>query len=270
MNKNNTMNRRIRISGNLFFDTAFHIGSGKEGELATNLGVLREADGSPVLPGSTLKGCFRSFAEKISGYLGLEACLLDSTLSGKPCVSDTEINKKSGEEFRELKTESKKIEWLNRKTCDICRFFGSPFQASRIFFSDGTLTKWNNRIEIRDGVCIDRDTETARPKAKYDFEVVPDGTSFHIIIDLENPEVKEIAIVAAVLAEWESGFRLGGFTSRGLGRVRLTDKKVETVDYNNFEQLKDYLLSKKMTEGGSILEDSLQSILLEEEAKITC
>lgn len=261
MNKHNMLSRKIKISGDLVFDTAFHIGSGKEGELATNMGILREADGSPMLPGSTLKGNFRAFAERLSCYLGFEACLLDSNLSGTRCISGDILKKTVTEEFEERKTEDQKISWLNEKTCDICRLFGSPLYASRIFFSDGTLIQWNQQIQIRDGVCIDRDTETAVHGAKYDFEVVPAGAVFRVSIELENPDDRDLAIVAAVLAEWECGFRLGGFTSRGLGRVRFTDKKVESVDYTNFNQLKSYLLTKQMTETGSLLDDSLRSIL---------
>ena len=267
MSRHNMLNRRIKISGNLIFDTAFHIGSGKEGELATNMGILREADGRPILPGSTLKGNFRAFAERLSEHLGFTACLMDSSLSEENCVSDEEYRKTQLEDFQKLKTEDEKITWLNKKTCDVCRLFGSPFQASRIFFSDGTLTRWGQRIQIRDGVCIDRDTETARPQAKYDFEVVPAGAVFEVTIELEDPDDSELAIIAAVLSEWEAGFRLGGFTSRGLGRVRFTGKKVESVDYTNFDQLKSYLLTKQMAEAGSLLDDSLQAMQIKEGSK---
>lgn len=262
MNNHNMFCRKVKISGDLVFETAFHIGSGKEGELATDMGILREPDGRPILPGSTLKGNFRAFAERLSAYLSFSACLLDSKLSGKECVSsDENFRKTVYDQFKELKNENEKIDRLKEKSCDICLLFGSPLQASRIFFSDGILTRWGQVVQIRDGVCIDRDTETARHRAKYDFEVVPAGAVFEITIELENPYDKELALAGAVLAEWENGFRLGGFTSRGLGRVRFMNKKVETIDYTNPEQLKAYLLSKKMTDAGSLLEDSLSSLL---------
>ncbi|HHC25089.1 MAG TPA: CRISPR-associated RAMP protein, partial [Desulfobacterales bacterium] len=92
-NNNNIFKRKVRITGNLVFETAFHIGSGKEGELAADMGVLLEPDGRPILPGSSLKGNFRSFAERLSDYLGLKACLLDSDLSGVKCVSDETYRK---------------------------------------------------------------------------------------------------------------------------------------------------------------------------------
>lgn len=250
--------RKVRITGELVFETAFHIGSGKEGELATDMGVLLEPDGRPILPGSSLKGNFRSFAERLSGYLGLDACLLDSDLSGVKCVSDETYRKGVYEGFKKIKEERKKLEWLQEHVCHVCRLFGSPLQASRIFFSDGGLLDWSRGLQVRDGVCIDRDTETARHGAKYDFEVVPRGAEFKVAIEIENPENHELALVGAALAEWENGFRLGGFTSRGLGKVRFTNKKVVETDYTDSKQLKDYLLFHQMTPADSLLDDHLE------------
>ena len=263
MNTRNYFRNKVRIEGTLAFETAFHIGSGKEGELATNMGVLIAQDGRPILPGSTLKGNFRSLAERLSGHLGLSACLLDNGLSGDGCftgLSDQERNPKY-EVFKELKTEDAKLKWLHKNTCDICRFFGSPLHASHIFFSDGVLINWSNALQIRDGVCIDRDSETACHGAKYDFEVVPAGAAFTITIELENPADKELALVGAVLTEWEAGFRIGGFTSRGLGRVRLKDKTVRQVDYTDPDQLKQYLLKREMQEAKTLLTESLKRLL---------
>ena len=264
MNTRNYFRNKVQIKGTLAFETAFHIGSGKEGELATNMGVLMAPDGRPILPGSTLKGNFRSLAERLSGYLGLSACLLDDGLSGDGCftgLSDQEERNSKYEVFKELKTEDTKLEWLHKNTCDICRLFGSPLHASRIFFSDGALINWSNALQIRDGVCIDRDSETARHGAKYDFEVVPAGAAFKITIELENPIDKELALVGAVLTEWEAGFRIGGFTSRGLGRVRLEDKTVRQVDYTDPDQLKPYLLKREMQEAKTLLTESLKRLL---------
>jgi len=259
--KHKTFSRKVRITGELVFKTAFHIGSGLEGELASDLGILKESDGRPILPGSTLKGNFRSLAERLSDYLGFTACLLDSELSGIDCVSDEKFRKSVYDKFKNLKKENDKITWLSEHTCRICRLFGSPLQASRIFFSDGKLQDWGRSIQIRDGVCIDRDSETAVPRAKYNFEAVPAGTAFSFSIDIENPDNDELALIAAVISEWENCFRLGGFTSRGLGKVSLANKKVQEVNYNNKEQLKSYLLERKMTDADSLLIENLNELL---------
>jgi CRISPR-associated protein Csm3 len=253
--------RKFRITGTLIFDTAFHIGSGKEGELATDMGVLKDGYGWPVLPGSTLKGCFRATAEKLAGHLGMSACLLDTQLSGEKCVGDQSYFTAVNSAFREQKSEKEKLLWLAGHTCDICALFGSPLQASRIFFSDGHLARWQSGYQVRDGVVIDRDSGTARPKLKYDYEVTARDTTYEILIDVENPEDKDLAILAAVIAEWKNGFRLGGFTSRGLGHVVLEGIHIGGVDYRDPEQLKDYLIKRAMRPCDDLLENALQEAL---------
>lgn len=255
--------RKIRITGKLIFDTAFHIGSGKEGGLATDMGVLKDQQGLPVLPGSSLKGCFRAAAEKLAPYIGLSTCLLDTDLSGQYCVGDQRYFMKVNEQFKNQKSERDKLEWLGKHTCDICQLFGSPLQASRIFFSDGQLARWQGGYQVRDGVVIDRDSGTARHGLKYDFETASRETSFYILIDMDNPTQEELAIVGAVLAEWQSGFRIGGFTSRGLGQVVLTEVKTEQVDYKDPGHLKDYLLKRSMQKADNLLDDALQKVLSE-------
>lgn len=263
MDKNNLFEQKVKITGRLVFETAFHIGSGREGELATDMGVLLESDGTPILPGSTLKGAFRAFAERLAGYLNLSACLLDSELSGVKCVSDATYRRKEKiyEEFKKLKSETHKIKFLEQHVCDVCHLFGSPLHASRIFFNDGRYLSQGRNLQIRDGVCIDRDTETARHGAKYDFEAVPRGAEFEIAISLENPSDEDCALAAAALAEWEHGFRLGGFTSRGLGWVQLKDRKVQRVDYTDTGQLQDFLLKGVMREAPELLSKKLATLL---------
>jgi CRISPR-associated protein Csm3 len=259
--RNGIFQKKVKIEGILFFETAFHIGTGREGDLATDMGVLKDLNGFPVLPGSTLKGNFRCLAERLAAYLHLKACLLDAQLSGFACVSDELYRKDVLKDFQNQKSEQAKLTWIKSHTCDICQLFGSPFQASRIFFSDGELQEWGGSYQIRDGVCLDRDSETARHRAKYDFEVVSPETQFRFTIDLENPSDIELALVGAVIVEWENGFRLGGFSSRGLGRVKLIEKKIQELNYDDPEQLKGYLLDRTMQSNEALLSQCLNQIL---------
>lgn len=252
------LSKRVRVKGTLIFDTAFHVGSGREGLLATDMGVLLDQYDRPILPGSSLKGNFRSTAERLAGHLGLTACLLDVALSGVSCITDETYRKDHQETFKALANEPQKLAWLKSHTCDVCRLFGSPYQGSRIYFSDGVLTEGGESIQVRDGVCIDRDSGTAVHGMKYDFEVVSKDTVYDMTIDLENPADEELALVGAVIAEWEQGFRVGGFTSRGLGRVNLTKTAISHVNYEDREQLKKYLLKKEMTAAPSLLQESIE------------
>jgi CRISPR-associated RAMP protein (TIGR02581 family) len=257
-----TLRTKVRLTADLVFESAFHIGSGQEGEMATDMGVLRDqSSGEPLLPGSSLKGRFRATAEQLAVHLGLSACLLDMSLSSVECVTDENYRRKHHQEYQKLPNENKKLQWLNEHICGVCRLFGSPMHASRILFSDGKLQYWSGTPEIRDGVCLDRDSETARPNMKYDFEVIPNGAVFSLQLDLENPEEEELALVGAVLAEWEQGFHLGGKTSRGLGLARLDSVHVEMVDYSDREQLGNYLLHKKMTPCPELFTHALENML---------
>jgi Uncharacterized protein predicted to be involved in DNA repair (RAMP superfamily) len=111
---------------------------------------------------------------------------------------------------------------------------------------------------VRDGVCIDRDSETAVDQAKYDYEVVPKDARYTFTLEMQNCEDREIALVAAVISEWENDLRIGGFTSRGLGKGKLTLDKVETLNYTDPEQLKDYLINKNMKQDKSFFYDRLE------------
>lgn len=253
---------KVRLTADLVFESAFHIGSGQEGEMATDMGVLRDqGSGEPILPGSSLKGRFRATAEQLAGHLKLSACLLDMSLSGVECVTDENYRRQNQSNYQQLDNELKRLQWIDARICGVCRLFGSPMHASRIFFSDGQLKQWSGSPEIRDGVCLDRDSETARPNMKYDFEVIPSGAVFGLQIDLENPEEHERALVGAVLAEWEQGFHLGGKTSRGLGLARLDSVHVEMVNFANREQLGDYLLNKNMTSSPDLFSQALEHVL---------
>lgn len=256
------LERRVSISGTVRFDTAFHIGSGREGLLATDMGVLLDPFDRPILPGSTLKGLFRTTAERLAPHLDLTACLLDADLSGQPCVTDEQYRRQRHQEFMKLSTDRAKLEWLEHQTCQVCRLFGSPYHSGRIFFSDGDLIDEGLvSIQVRDGVCINRDSGTAVDGLKFDYEVASRDTAFGIRIDIENPETWELALVGAVIAEWQNGFRVGAFTSRGLGRASLQDLVVRKVDFACKSELIAYLLKREMTEAGALLPDALNQHL---------
>ena len=244
---------KYKITGVMTFRTAFRIGSGKEGESGSDLGVLLAPDGRPILPGSTLKGKFRSTAEKLAYLLKMSACMLDYETSQVRCVSDIAYFRKQNEDndLADM-TAVERYKWAikqgQQQICDVCMLFGSPLMASRIFFHDGELDNWPEVVERRDGVVIDRDSERAVENLKYDFEVVPAGTSYKLRIDLENPTSIELALVAIVLAEWQEGIKVGGGVSRGLGLAVLASLKIEKVDFTKTRDMLDYLIDRRMQE----------------------
>lgn len=236
---------RLRITAAVVFETAWRIGSGKEGETMCDLGVVLDSVGRPVLPGSSLKGKLRSTCESLAHALGLSACLLNHEASQERCVSDVKYYRQVRSSYQRACQENlnKRLTWIDENTCDVCKLFGSPVRNSRLRISDGRMDSgtWPGVIQVRDGVVLDRDSHTAVDGLKYDYEVVPTGSRFEIAIDLEDCQDDQLALVGAAIFEWHAGSSLGGFSSRGLGRFRLEDVHLATVDFTDVKQVLRFL-----------------------------
>lgn len=241
---------RLLVGGALRFETAWRIGTGREGQTMSDLGVMLDPEGRPILPGSSIKGKLRSTCESLAHALGLRACMLDVSASGIECASDInhysrELRKKYRREVldnRDVGT-GDRLAWIERHTCHVCRLFGSPLKAARIRCTDGMLdqTTWAGVVQVRDGVVLDRDSRTAVDGLKYDYEVVPAGVSFAVRFDLENPTEADLALLGVALFEWHSGASLGGFVSRGLGRFRLENIRVLGADFAKAQERINFL-----------------------------
>ena len=242
------LNKKIRLTASLVFDTAWRIGSGKEGETMSDLGVMLDPNGQPILPGSSLKGKLRSTCETLSHALGLSACMLNHDASGVNCTSDVDYYQRVRNNYQKTLKQglNNRLQWIDSNTCDVCQLFGSPVKAGRLWVSDGTLNEWASVVQVRDGVVIDRDSQTAVDGLKYDYEVIPPSSRFDLCVDLENPTNPDLALLGVALFEWHAGSSVGGFTSRGLGRCHLEDIKLVGVDMNKPDELLKFLTEKKV------------------------
>lgn len=220
--------RRVILKGTLTLLSGSHIGAGRAfGVAASDSPVLKDINNQPFIPGSSLKGVLRSnveaflrsFQSRVTPYL---ACCQVSRDAGsgdrtrRPCIS--------ADRKKELRRETNADVRIWQESCWVCQFFGSPWIASKAQFVDLSLVSaWAPQLlAVRDGVVIDRESETAAEKGKFDFEVIPPGTQFGVEILLENPEDYELGMLMLGIGFLNDGLALlGGNTSRGLGRVRL-------------------------------------------------
>ncbi len=159
------LRRRLRLSGVLEFETGWRIGSGSEGETMSDLGIVLDPSGMPLLPGSSLKGKLRNTCEALAHALDLRACLLNFQASGVRCSSDVRLySQELRNELKEVLEDglAGQLEWIEKNTCDVCKLFGSPVRASRLRLSDGQLLNHEAVVvQVRDGVVLDRDSHTA-------------------------------------------------------------------------------------------------------------
>lgn len=210
------MKNRHRLRAEIVTVTGLRVGAGKSQDAAaTDQPVMRNADGQPFLPGSSIKGAMRSAIEAVLRSLDrddLRAC----DLFAEPCIEH--------ERDRDIP-----LEEVLEKICTTCSLFGSPFLAGRLFVHDAPwLGEGMAKTELRDGVGIDRDSGTARRGIKFDTEVVPPGHRFRLSLVLENADEIRLALVLQTLEMLRNGeIPLGGMTTRGLGTVRLESVELE-------------------------------------------
>ncbi|MEM9153744.1 MAG: CRISPR-associated RAMP protein Csx7 [Cyanobacteria bacterium P01_F01_bin.33] len=235
-----TFKNRLELSGTLTTITALRISQGRSTEpIGSDLPVVKDSLGQPFIPGSSFKGAMRSRLE--SFLRGI-----DQTLANDP--SDL-----AGSEWKNrikaLKTQHKDNDLaLTHSLIDITdyasRIFGSPWIASKFQVRDFMVKKetWFGQYQERDGVSIDRDTETAADGKLYDFQVVPAGTMFDFKAIVENADDWELGLLMVGLHQFENEMiPLGGGRSRGLGVVQLHLDEMIWVNPSNAQELIDYL-----------------------------
>lgn len=235
---------RIVLTGHLKTTTGLHVGSGYGSE-RTDATVVRDAWGDPFIPGSSFKGALRSTVERtIAGLsgVGIRSCQLTESPDSDCLTTNREWQKEytalqesmSGVNFDEKRL----ITFLNGShgLCDTCWLFGSPYNQSRLLVKDlpwrpGNQPDAEKRGEIRHGVGIDRDTQTARDQIKFDFEALPSQLAFAVELVVERPSPLDQALLAVGLQEMALGFvPLGGIRSRGLGQCQLHMEEVQRVN----------------------------------------
>lgn len=252
-----TFKNRLEITGTLTTITALRISSGRSTEpIGSDLPVIKDALGNPFIPGSSFKGAMRSRLESfLRGIVGNNRKLV-----ANPAIEEEwSLTSKELSDFKETinnlkpgEKEERLHQYVVENTDLISSLFGSPWIASKFQVRDLTIVAdtWFGQYQERDGVSIDRDTETAADGKLYDFQVVPAGTQFEFKAIVENAEDWELGLLMIGLHQFETEqIPLGGGRSRGLGVVKLDIKDMLWFDYpeDRPDLLLDYL--KKLVMG---------------------
>jgi len=193
------MEARLRVSGWLRTQTPLHVG-GAGHEPRGALAIAVDGLGRVYVPGTSLAGALRAWSEGAS---------------------------RDGSELRDL--------W------GYAEHRGPEGKASRVVVRDALVTADTSlgrngipaapldsrRLETRTGVGIDRVTGTAAPGILHDRTVVPAGVFLRLGLDVETTGQeldRDRARLGELLASLATGqVRLGAATTRGLGRIVLSD-----------------------------------------------
>lgn len=220
---------RITTTGPLLVKTGHATVSGPD--MAPVL-TFRNGQQEVFLPGSSLKGVFRSHLEKI-------ICSLKPRVACYPFwgneSQDPELSELRKSDYREScsgrfvertrkEEERRKLEErtdiVYADSCPVCRLFGSTGFIGRVAIGDAYLVSKSIR-EQRDGVGIDRLTGGASHTAKFELEVVSSGVAFETSIHLRNFEIWQLGMLFVVIQDMEDELvRIGSGRSRGLGQIK--------------------------------------------------
>jgi CRISPR-associated RAMP protein (TIGR02581 family) len=207
---------RLKIEAALVTKTGVHIGAGEDSfdPTAMNGAVVRYHDGTPYMPGSSLKGVFRAFCASV-----------DPEFDGE----DDWLNEHSTKEARAELGEGKKLaEEIVAHSSITHRLFGSPLMAGKVHFADAVPQDNRVRTEDRKGNAINRDTHTAVGGALFDMEFISADARFVFRLSADNLAPDEGNQLFNLLGYFaQGGIRVGGRSRAGFGEVKLDDIKCE-------------------------------------------
>jgi CRISPR-associated RAMP protein (TIGR02581 family) len=214
---------RITTTGPLLVKSGY---ASVRGPDMTPVLTWRNGNQEAFLPGSSLKGVFRSHIEKI--VCGLKPCVVCYPFEGNENQRDYRescggwFNKFAKEHDNNRKLLEERTDLVYQVSCPTCRLFGSTGFIGRVAIGDAYLAS-DEIKERRDGVGIDRLTGGASHGAKFELEVVSTGVTFETDIHLRNFEIWQLGMLLVIVQDMEDELiHIGSGRSRGLGKVSAT------------------------------------------------
>ncbi|MEX2702801.1 MAG: CRISPR-associated RAMP protein [Thermofilum sp. ex4484_82] len=192
--------------------------------------ILKNGMRVPYIPGSSLKGVLRTVCENIVASLKLfpkeYKCFM-----GEGCKKryDNVLKQYLRENMLE---EAKK---LLQKYCLVCKVFGTTSYKAHLYVSDAYPIGDVSR-GVKVGIAIDRRSGTARRGALYTIEYIEPGFVFQSGLIFKNLPNYLIGLVISALDMINSGFvAIGGFKTRGFGKVEVTFKNIRGITLQDNE-----------------------------------
>ncbi len=222
--------REVYMKFSIVNKEPLRIGSGRETKLTSPvdlpvLKVIRDGIEVPYIPGSSIKGVFRSFMDVfIRSYNGY-------TCPGSGngvCYSLANI-KSTVENLVKQANYSELINVLWRNLCLSCKVYGSGSYRSKVVFYD-FMPSGEVSLGVKPGIAIDRKTGTTARGAFYQIEFVQPGAVFSGGFRVYDVPNYVLGIIGLTLMEINEGrIKIGGFKTRGFGRVEIRDLEIKVL-----------------------------------------
>jgi len=185
----------------------------------TPVSMTRNGEQVYYLPGTSLKGVFRSHLEKIARSLepGSVCIPYYDPRQAAHAPPASEETKSFGCGY--LLNDEPHKPTVYRKSCPICRIFGNLQFGGRLAISDALPTVKPTR-ETRNGVGIDRFTGGSARGVLFDMDVLVGGV-YETTLRIENFELWQLSAIGLLLQDMEDEMlQVGSGRSRSLGRVK--------------------------------------------------
>ena len=265
-------NNKYIIKGKLVVLTALHIGSGVEenGHDAPFITIEKKysenKDGNPkgeyfYIPGSSFRGYLSTKLERLLAKENNYKFITDKgelnegdvkLIFGytnllrkdkeKKFIEDKDVIKNVLKEFLDTETIERVLKDEEERNKDEVAFEEAKKYSSmsgKIHISDmKILSKFNKSIK-RDGIKIDRNTGATEKGGKFDYDILPPGTEFEFIMELDNVEDYQLDLIKIALIDILEGDLFGGKISRGIGKCKLILNEVEFIDAKDKQDLEN-------------------------------
>jgi CRISPR-associated protein Csm3 len=235
--------------------TPLHIGGNFDDDIKSDLPIIKTADDTPFIPGSSIKGVLRSASERLSHIFGLNVCYLENGGCGQNHKDDIKT-------AIETLSDSQAYADIYGRVCPSCQTYGIGSISSKVKVNHVYLK--NYKTMIRDGIMIDRETGTVKPTAKFDYEYIEADQTFTIEIEGNNLTDENKEVLALAFAQLKNGsLRFGGLQARGLGQVEYVEGSVREMSFSetNREDAINFLLGESDTSKVITLESFLEKAL---------
>ncbi|WP_054740992.1 type III CRISPR-associated RAMP protein Csx7 [Cellulosilyticum ruminicola] len=192
---------------------------------ATYIRAFRNNEYQPFIPGSSLKGVFRSYAESILE----EACDIvgnNNDKKSRSCLNTKQKDYNGNKIYISLNGEQR-----YEKSCLVCKLFGSDVLKGRVNFGNA-YTDEEYRIDTARMTAIDRVNGGAKNTSLREIEYVSYGVFKEKMI-IKNFAPYQIKLLMNCLEALNIGqIRLGSYTTKGFGEVNVENIKLTMRYYN--------------------------------------
>ncbi len=240
--------RSLKISGIIETKSRLHIGTGRD------VSSFEETDSPlirvnfkgfelPYIPGSSLKGIFRSTVEHLLNSVGEEVCETYDNRSSCFMAGKKILDANRSQDYNQLINAIKGL-------CLACKMFGGHNYSSHILISESIpIDTASVGFDISPNIAINRRDGTAIQGGLFTLEHINPNSRFNFQIQINNLSNYFVGLVFMVIDLLNNGIVLvGGNKRAGLGHIFIT---LDKIDFRFVKEGKDFSINYNLIDNST-------------------